>query len=79
MKALEITLAAVGGAIVGAAAAILLAPQEGKRTRKQLREFVRAKCPFIKESEVERVANQIEEEIGEKINEALETANSKKK
>ncbi|MCM1032380.1 MAG: YtxH domain-containing protein [Odoribacter sp.] len=77
MKGLNIALAALGGAIVGAAAALLLAPQEGKRTRSQIREFIREKCPFAHESQVDAIADQIEEEIKEKIDATLATSKKK--
>lgn len=71
MKGLQIAVAALGGAIVGAAAALLLAPQEGKETRAQIRDFIREKCPFAKESTVDEIADQIEEELKEKIETTL--------
>lgn len=63
MKGLNLALAAVGGALVGAAAAILLAPEKGTETRRKIKEFVKDKCPFAKESEAERLAEHIEEII----------------
>ncbi len=73
MKGLQIALAAIGGAVVGAAAAILLAPQSGIRTRAQIRRFIRDKFPYAKESQVEEIADAIEDKIEEKMNETLET------
>ena len=67
MKGLNLVLAAVGGALVGAAAAILLAPEKGSETRRRIREFVKEKCPFAKESEAERIAEHIEEIIEKEI------------
>lgn len=77
MKGLQIAIAALGGAVVGAAAALLLAPQEGKRTRSQIREYIREKCPFIHESRVDEIADQLEEEIKEKLDHTLATAKNK--
>ena len=71
MKGLNIALAALGGALVGAAAALLLAPEKGSTTRRNIREFIKEKCPFVKESEVDVIADKIEE--------AIETETSKKK
>lgn len=67
MKGLNVVLAALGGALVGAAAAVLFAPEKGEETRRRIREFVKDKCPFAKESEVERLAERIEDVIKNEI------------
>lgn len=74
MKALEITLAALGGAVVGAAAALLIAPQSGRRTRAQLRSFIREKCPCAHASEVDRIADELEDRLEETITETVAKA-----
>lgn len=63
MKAHEMILAALGGAVVGAAAALLFAPEKGSKTRKNIKEFIKDNCPFVKESEVEQLADRIEAAI----------------
>ena len=65
MKALPIALAALGGAIVGAATALLLAPRKGSETREAIRDFIRSHVPGIKASELESLADQIADEINE--------------
>lgn len=65
MKALHLVLAAVGGAAVGAAAALLLAPEKGSDTRKSIIDFVKSHCPMMKESKLEKLADRISEEIKE--------------
>ena len=42
MKGLPIFIAALGGALVGAATALLLAPQKGSDTREAIKGFIRS-------------------------------------
>lgn len=63
MKASELILAALGGAVVGAATALLFAPEKGSKTRKNIKEFIKDNCPFVKEGDVEKLADRIEEAI----------------
>lgn len=49
-------LAFIGGALVGAAAALLLAPESGEQTRKRIKEMIRDEV------------GEIEEEVAEKVN-----------
>lgn len=65
MKGLPIVIAALGGALVGAAAALLLAPQKGSDTRDAIKGFIRSHIPGIKDKELESLADQIVEEIKE--------------
>lgn len=65
MKGLSIIIAALGGALVGAATALLLAPAKGSETRKAIKDYIRSHVPGIKDSELETLADQIAEEIKE--------------
>ncbi len=65
MKSVNYLLAALGGAVVGAAAAILLAPQKGRDTREAIVDFVKSHCPKMKESKLQQLADKISDEIKE--------------
>ena len=63
MKAFPLIAAALGGALVGAAAALLLAPQSGSETRDAIRDFIKSHVPNLKERDLNELADQIAEEI----------------
>lgn len=65
MKPLHIVLAALGGAVVGAAAATLLAPQKGSKTREDIVKFFKSHCPVMKDKKLQELADKISEEIKE--------------
>lgn len=73
MKTYHHVLVALGAAAVGAAVALLFAPEKGEKTRKNIRDYVRDHCPFAKESDVDRIVDEIEEKI-ESAKEKIETS-----
>lgn len=65
MKTLNVLLAVAGGAAVGAALGVLFAPRSGKESRDALVDYLKAKCPGMKEARLNALANKIREEIEE--------------
>lgn len=63
MKNLSIIMAVLGGAVAGAALGLLLAPEKGEKTRKQIADFVKDKCPLIKKDRLEQIVDEIAAEI----------------
>ncbi len=63
MKAIHIISAVVGGAIAGAALGLLVAPEKGENTRKNILKLLKEKGINLKKSELERLADEIEEQI----------------
>lgn len=63
MKAIHIISAVVGGAIAGAALGLLVAPEKGEDTRKKILKLLKEKGINLKKSELEQLADEIEEQI----------------
>lgn len=63
MKALPVVVAAVGGALVGAATALLLAPQSGNETRSDIARLVKEYCPGVKKTKLEELTEKLEEDL----------------
>lgn len=67
MKNFSIFLAVIGGAAIGAAAGLLLAPESGEKTRENIKRFLREKgiCP-TSESKLDELVDEIAEELSKK-------------
>ena len=65
MKALSIIAAFLGGAIVGAATGILLAPEKGVDVRKKIKDILREKGIRLNHAEMEELADQIAAEVSD--------------
>lgn len=63
MKGLNVLVAFLGGAAVGAAVGILFAPEKGEDTRHKITEILRKKGIRLNRSEMENLVDEIAAEI----------------
>jgi len=63
MKNLGLLYAFIGGAIVGAGAALLFAPEKGEDLRRRIKEVLRKKGILCTESEIDALVEQLTTEI----------------
>lgn len=62
MKCINIAIAALAGAAVGASLGLLFAPQKGSDTRSQIKDYLRSKGIAAK-GNIEEIVDQIEAEL----------------
>lgn len=65
MKGLNVLLAFIGGATVGAVLGILFAPDKGEDTRHHIAEILRKKGIKLSHKEMESLVDEIAAEVGE--------------
>lgn len=63
MSNLSALYAFIGGAIVGAGAAILFAPEKGEDVRRRIKEVLRRKGVLCSDSEIDALVEQLTTEI----------------
>ncbi len=63
MKGLSLLYAFLGGALVGASAAILFAPEKGSDLRSRIKEMLKKNGIDISDDEVEQLVKQISAQI----------------
>jgi len=63
MKSINYLLAFIGGAAVGAAAGILLAPEKGSDTRAKIMEALRKRGIRLNKKEMDSLVSEIAEEL----------------
>lgn len=67
MKSIHVILAVLGGAIAGAATGLLLAPEKGDKTRREIARFLAEKSEVLKLKK--REAEEMAEELADKLTE----------
>ncbi len=65
MSNLSLLYAFVGGAIVGAGAVVLLAPEKGATTRRKIKELLQKKGILCSDNEIDALVEQLTTEIDE--------------
>lgn len=66
MKALNVVLAVIGGAVAGATVGLLLAPEKGEKTREDIVDYLKSKGIKLRRSKIEALADEIAEELEKK-------------
>ncbi len=63
MKNLDIVLAVIGGALVGASLGLLFAPKKGDDLRDDILAYLKEKGVNLKKSKLDKLVDELQEEI----------------
>ena len=64
MKNLDIVLAVIGGALVGASLGLLFAPEKGEDVRGEIAKYLKSKGITLK-NKLDRLVEELKEEVAE--------------
>ena len=63
MKNLDIVLAVIGGALVGASLGLLFAPEKGEDVRGEILRYLKSKGINLKKNRLDRLVEELQEEV----------------